>query len=56
MRGRRLGQPDAYVDVGLELSTLEGEAMDNDGQLTNRSGADYWRVGASTRLTITASR
>ncbi|MBR7833287.1 DGQHR domain-containing protein [Actinospica durhamensis] len=44
--GGRLGQPDAYAHVMTELPTLEGEAVDNDGQRTTRSGADFWRVGS----------
>ena len=45
-KGRRFGQSDAYADVMHEFPTLEGESVDNDGQLTNRSGADFWRVGS----------
>ena len=41
----RFGQPDAYADVMHEFA-LEGESVDNDGQLTNPSGADFWRVGS----------
>jgi DGQHR domain-containing protein len=44
--GGRLGQPDAYAEVMKELPTLEGESVDNDGLLTTRSGADFWRVGS----------
>jgi DGQHR domain-containing protein len=45
-RGKRLGQPDGYAEVMKDLPTLEGEVVDNDGQLSNRAGADYWRVGS----------
>ncbi|MFC9938564.1 DGQHR domain-containing protein [Nocardiopsis alba] len=44
--GGRLGQPEGYAEVMKELPTLEGESVDNDGQLTTRSGADFWRVGS----------
>ncbi|MBE8520723.1 DGQHR domain-containing protein [Amycolatopsis sp. H6(2020)] len=45
-RGGRLGQPDGYASVMKDLPTLEGEVVDNDGQLSTRSGAEYWRVGS----------
>jgi hypothetical protein len=44
--GGRLGQPEAYAEVMEELPTLEGESVDNDGQRTTRSGADFWRVSS----------
>src|ERR1700683_1983427 len=46
-KGGRLGQPDAYAEVMQELPTLEAESVDNDGNLTTRFGADFWRVGAA---------
>lgn len=45
-KGGRLGQPDAYAEVMQELPTLQAESVDNDGNLTTRSGADFWRVGS----------
>jgi DGQHR domain-containing protein len=45
-RGGRLGQPDGYAAVMKDLPTLEGEVVDNGGQLSTRSGAEYWRVGS----------
>lgn len=45
-RGERLGQPDGYAEVMRDLPTLEGEVVDNDGLLSNRTGADYWAVGS----------
>ncbi|MFC9880832.1 hypothetical protein ACFVJW_14720 [Streptomyces libani] len=45
-RGERLGQPDGYAEVMGDLPTLEGEVVDNDGLLSNRTGADYWAVGS----------
>lgn len=45
-RGGRLGQPDGYAEVMKDLPTLEGEVVDNDGQIANRAGADYWRVAS----------
>ncbi|MFB4302209.1 DGQHR domain-containing protein [Actinomadura sp. NTSP31] len=44
--GGGLGQPNLYADVMIDLPTLEGEAVDNDGQRAIRSGADFWRVSS----------
>ncbi|MGW8526984.1 DGQHR domain-containing protein [Nocardiopsis sp. NPDC055824] len=44
--GGRLGQPDEYAKVMKDLPTLEGESVNNEGQLSTRSGADFWRVGS----------
>ena len=44
-KGPALRPADDYAGVMHEFSILEGESVDNDGQLTNPSGADFWRVG-----------
>ncbi|WP_089106857.1 DGQHR domain-containing protein [Streptomyces hyaluromycini] len=44
--GGGLGRPDEYAKVMKDLPTLEGESVDNDGLLSTRSGADFWRVGS----------
>jgi DGQHR domain-containing protein len=45
-RGGRLGQPEGYAEALKDLPTLEGEAVDNKGVASNRTGADYWLVGS----------
>ncbi|WP_433464074.1 DGQHR domain-containing protein [Spirillospora sp. CA-128828] len=44
--GGGLGQPHLYADVMVDLPTLEGEVVDNEGQRAIRSGADFWRVSS----------
>lgn len=44
--GRRLGDPDAYADVLIDLNQLTGPVV-MDGQTVTMDGADFWKVGGA---------